>query len=141
MSQIADSSVMAGEPSVHQGRADVPSSSAPNYLAYGVIAVASAILWLAVAAELMILAPKSQRLFDDFKIAIPWATDLVIHHFWWAVPAIAIAALGGCFAIRKQWAWNAALLVLPLLFNLIIIVSLYFPMLFLLDDLMGGGKK
>ncbi len=108
-----------------------------------VCGVLSFLLWLAVVAQLVFIVPRSEGVFGDFKMKMPLLTEWVIHHSRWAVPAIAITALLVCISLgrRSPWPWLFLLLLLPLVINVLVGASLYFPYMELLDGLGGGGKK
>lgn len=120
-----------------------PAASPPDLLLIGVSGVVSFLLWLPVVAQLVFVVPRFERTFGEFKMKLPLLTELVIHHSRWAVPAIAIAALLVCISLgrRSRWPWLVLLFLLPLVINVLIGVSLYFPYMELLDGLGGGGKR
>jgi type II secretory pathway component PulF len=120
-----------------------PAASPPNLLLMVVSGVLSFLLWLAVVVQFVFLVPRFERLFGEFKMKMPLLTEWVIHHSRWAVPAIAITALLVCISLgrRSRWPWLFLLFLLPLVINVLVGVSLYFPYMVLLDGLEGGGKK
>lgn len=89
--------------------------------------------------------PRCQRLFGDFRMKLPIVTEHVIHDSGWAVPAVALATLIVCLALgrRSHWPWLFLLLLLPLVVNVLVCASLYFPYMEMLEGLSlgGGGKK
>ena len=97
----------------------------------------SATFWLLVFGQLTFLAPLTEKLILDCKMRIPWFTERVMFDSWWIVPLIAVAALAGCVAIRKKWAWSFTLLVLPLMINVVVCLGLFVPTLELLRELSG----
>lgn len=105
--------------------------------------VVSMLLWLALAGQLFFVVPQVARAFGEFRMKLPWLTELVIAESLWAVPVMAVATLVVCiaFAKRSNWPWAFLLILLPLIINGIVGASLFIPYLEMLDALQGGGKK
>ena len=118
-----------------------PPTSGPNILAIAVLAFFSLALWLAVAFQFVFIAPRFEKLFADFKLKIPWATERVIFDGWWIAPACLVAALLLCVARQSRWTGIILLVVLPLVINLLIIMSLYLPYAALVEGLGGNAPK
>ena len=111
------------------------TSPVPSRVLMGIAVLISAVFWLGVFLQLANLAPLTQKLLLDYKARIPWFTERVMVDFWWLAPAIMVATFLACIAIRKKWAWDFALLVLPLLMNLVVCLSLFIPTLLMLRGL------
>jgi ABC-type polysaccharide/polyol phosphate export permease len=103
----------------------------------------SMLLWLTAVSLYVFIIVRLERLFDGFKMKLPWLTELVIHESRWALPAITIAAFVVCIALgkRSRWAWPFVLIFLPLIINVVVGVSLGLAYMELPDGLSGGGKK
>lgn len=99
------------------------------------VAFFSFIFWFGVLTQLAFYVPSSRRLFDDFKMRTPLATDLVLHHWWWLIPGLIVASVAVCLATRSRWAWFFFLIVLPLALNVLIFVSMFWPTHLLLEGL------
>ena len=95
----------------------------------------SFMLWIGVAGQYLFYVPRSQRLFDDFKMMVPLSTELVFHHSWWLIPTLILATLVVCLATRSRWSWLLLLIVLPLAINAFVFVSMFLPTEALLDAL------
>ena len=132
-------SYQAGLPS---DRAPEPPAPPLNPLLMVVSFVLSFLLWLTVVCQYVFIVPRVERLFGDFRMKLPWLTEQVLHHYRWAVPAITVAAFLVCIALgrRSSWPWLFLLILLPLIINVLVGVSLYFPNMELLDGLSGGKK-
>jgi hypothetical protein len=121
-----------------------PKPAAPprDPLLIVVAGLLSLLLWSAVVAQYVWIVLWVERLFVEFKMKLPWLTQHVVHEGKWAVPAITIATLLVCIALgkRSRWAWPFLLILLPLMINVFLGVSLYFPFLEI-HGLSGGGKK
>src|SRR5438552_2340571 len=122
--------------------ADLPSDHTPaqaapppNLLLMVVAGILSFLLWLAVIGQIVILVPRDERLFGEFGMKVPLLTEWVIRDSRWAVPAITIAAFVVCigFGRRSPWPWLFLLLLLPLVINVFVGVSLYFPYMEMLE--------
>jgi hypothetical protein len=72
-------------------------------------------------------APRTESLMLSFKMRLPVMTEVLMRQSWWMLPVVAIIAFLFCLGIRKRWAWNFSLIVLPLLLNVFVLVSLYLP--------------
>jgi hypothetical protein len=118
-----------------------PPTRGPNILVIAVLAFFSLALWLAVAFQLVFIAPRFEKLFADFSLKIPWATERVIFDAWWIAPACLVASLLLCVARPSRWTGLILLVVLPLLINVLIITSLYLPYAALVEGLGGNAPK
>ena len=105
------------------------------FLGIAIIAVFSALCWLLVFGQLLVLAPKAEQMFGEFKARTPWLAERVMRDGLWVVPVIMTIAFLVCLLMKKRAAWGFALLVLPLLINVVISLSLFVPTLALLDGL------
>jgi hypothetical protein len=119
----------------------VPPTNGPGTLVITVLTVFSLPLWLAVAFQIVFIAPRFEKLFADFKMKIPLATELVIFDGWWIAPACLVAALLLCVARQSRWTGLILLVVLPLVINVLIITSLYLPYAALVEGLGGNAPK
>jgi hypothetical protein len=139
---VSGSLVMTQQAHLPSNDMPAPTAPPPSVLLMGVSGVLSLLLWLAVVGQLVIIVPRLERLFGDFGIKMPLLSQWVIQHSRWAVPTIAIAALLVCIGLgrRSPWPWVFLWFLLPLVINLLVGVSLYFPYMELLEGL-GGGKK
>lgn len=113
----------------------LPQGSDLNVVALAVLAFFSLGLWLGVVGQLVFYVPRSQDLFDEFKMKLPSMTDLVIRHFWWMVPGLIVATLAACLVSRSRLAWLVLLLALPIFLNVVIFFSMYLPTQALLEGL------
>jgi type II secretory pathway component PulF len=120
-----------------------PAAPPPSPLLIVVSGVVSLLLWLSVVGQLVFLVPTLERAFREFKMKMPLLSEWVIHYSRWAVPAITIAALLVCIGLsrRSPWPWLFLLFLLPLVINVVVGVSLYFPYMELMEGLAGGPKK
>ena len=118
-----------------------PPTSGPSILVIAVLGIFSLALWLAVAFQLVLIAPRFEKLFADFKLKIPWATERVLFDAWWIASACLGAALLLCVARQSRWTGLILLVVLPLVINALIITSLYLPYAALVEALGGNAPK
>ena len=124
-----------------------PAPTAPpsNPLLMVVSGILSLLLWLAVVGQLVFLVPNAERLSREIPMTMPLLTQWVIYKSRWVVPNLTIAVLLVCIGVgrRSPWPWLFLLFLLPLVINVVVGVSLYFPSMVLLDvmGLGGGGKK
>jgi type II secretory pathway component PulF len=110
------------------------------------------LLWAGVVVELTVVAPRYERTFMDFRVRVPWVTEVTLSlsrwliRFWYvAAPAGLLAAMVvtlASFAIRHlgrsrllSAAWWALLIVTPLLVSGLIALALYLPMASLVEGL------
>ena len=107
------------------------------------------LLWLVVAFQALFIVPRFEKLFLDFKMKLPFFTELVIgfsrfsRHGWLLLPLCLIAAALVCIALtwQSRWAGIVLIVALPLLINLLIIASLYFPYAALVEGLGGNAPQ
>jgi hypothetical protein len=106
----------------------------------GIVIAFSLLLWLTVCFQTLFVVPRFDRLFDEFRMSLPWITELVTRHSWWLAPGLIAASILACTLVRFRWVWIMVLLVLPTIVNLTMIASLYFPYIELMGGLAGGKK-
>ena len=116
-----------------------------------VMLVPSALLWAAAFVQVIFVVPRIERIFLDFKMILPDATQLVFSRGvpWTLIAFVVWVALACASMILCRNQHHArvllALLILlglmPLLFNLFLAASLYLPLMDLLEGLGGGNKK
>jgi ABC-type polysaccharide/polyol phosphate export permease len=95
----------------------------------------SFLLWVSLIVQLSVYVPRSEKMFDDFKMKLPHATVVTIHHAWWIVPALIVATLAVCLIARSRWCWLVLLLALPLALNVFVFLSMFLPQQMLLEAL------
>jgi hypothetical protein len=117
-----------------------PTSSV-RILIIVVFAFFSLVFWLGVAVLVVLIVPRFDRLFTDFKLRLPWITERVICDAWWVAPACLAAAALSCVAKATRWAGLRLLIVAPLVIILLIVASLYFPYMALLEGLGGNAPN
>ncbi len=140
MSHAADSPV---------DKAAKPPASQPielRKLALAVAACFGLLLWLTAAIQTFLIVPPLEKQFLDFKTKLPWLTEQVLmfsRFSWLLLPMCLIAAVLVCIAVswRSRSAGVILFVALPLVINLLVIASIYFPYVELLDGLSGGPKK
>ncbi len=98
------------------------------------------ILWLAVALLTFISIPRGARLFAEFHMAIPLASELLLRFGQWAIPVLALVTFLVCWKVRRQWAWLWFLIVLPIFLGVAVFVSIYVPLTRLLGGLFGTAS-
>jgi hypothetical protein len=91
----------------------------------GISVVSGLLAWLGVWLQMTYFIPRTENLMLAFHMRLPLLTAAILKHYWWVLPAVAIVALLFCLGIRKRWAWSFSLMVLPLLLNVLLLVSLY----------------
>jgi type II secretory pathway component PulF len=136
-------SYAAGDPPFRASEPTVPTRS-PSILAIAVCGFFAVVLWWGVAVQSHFIVPRFEKIFLDFKMRLPLATEwtvFVARGIWWVAPACLVASILVCFIPRSRWVGLILLVLLPLLLNLLIIPSLFFPCMELLDGLNGGNKK
>jgi ABC-type phosphate transport system permease subunit len=106
-----------------------------DWVVFGVGVCFSVLVWLAVLWQLVFYLPKCHRTFDAFNMKLPEATVLVIHHAWWTVPVSVLVTLAVCLATRSRWAWLVLMIALPIVLNVVIFLSMYWPQQMLLEAL------
>jgi type II secretory pathway component PulF len=112
-------------------RADYPPiAKGPGVLAI-VVPVVAGLLWLTAAFQLLVIVPRFEKLFMDFKMKLPLLTEWLIRDAWWGAPAglafwtsIGIAL---CFSRRTRWLGLTLVVVAPLLFNLLVFLGICIP--------------
>lgn len=120
-----------------------PPYSTRTILLFAAIALFAAMAWCGVVFQLMIFVPRSAKLFADFRMRLPYLTELVLQQGWLLAAIAALVAFGCCLAIRRNWAWSFLLLLLPMMLNVFILVSLYLPTMYLvigLQDQLAAGR-
>lgn len=130
-------------------------NAAPRFVAWTVVLFLVACLaFLATLAELVFIVPGFEKHFLDFKMKLPFITELTISvsrfavKFWYlAIPAIAVAGVFS-FIVRHRVesrmpsvVWFGLLFVIFLAANVVLWASLIVPTFELLEVLGGGGKK
>jgi hypothetical protein len=132
---------------------DPSGTNRPRIAVTAAVIGLAAFLWIAVAVELTFVVPHYERLFADFRVKVPWATEVVIASsrwcikYWYVLIVLAIAGVGlSTILIRhlaqKPWlgfTWCVAILLLPLLVGFSIWFFCYWPYLKLLEGLQGGA--
>jgi hypothetical protein len=122
----------------------LPAAAAPptqsGAVAWKVIlAVVAVTLWLGVAWQVVIHIPRAERIFAEFHMRVPVATELVIRFGQWAIPVLAVTSLLVCLIVRQRWAWLWLLIVLPAFTNGAVFLSLYVPYSRLIEGLGGAA--
>jgi hypothetical protein len=102
----------------------------------------ASLLWLIVAFEMFFHVPRLAKLFGEFHMALPRASELVVRHYWWFVPVYtvltALTCIGLAFIRRpSRFGWIFLLIILPLLLNTITLAVLWIPFAKLVEGLRG----
>ncbi len=108
-------------------------------------------LWLAVLGVMIIWVPRFQKTLADFKLKVPWATEVILSvsewivQFWFLLsPLLLILFLildaPVYFLMRlrypsKSWLWSGLMTLLPLAVLSIIFAALLLPQLKVLEGL------
>jgi hypothetical protein len=127
--------------------ADLPLDNAstlkrgPSIFAMAVAGIFALVLWLVVAFQVFFVVPKFEKTFLEFKMKLPLMTEWVIRDLWWFASACLIASILFCVIPRSRWAALIVLVALPLVLNLLIIASLYFPHAALMEGLGAHAPK
>ena len=104
-----------------------------------ILFVASALFasfaWLGIWFQMMFFVPRVAATFNEFKMKMPYLTELLMDQLWWIFPAALVVAILIGFAVRKRWAWAFLMIVLPLWLNIIVLVCLFLPTMQLLIGL------
>src|SRR5688500_3203683 len=79
----------------------------------GIVIAFSTLLWLTVGFQTLFLVPRFDTLFDEFRMALPWITELVLRRSWWLAPGLIAASILACALVRFRWVWGMVLIVLP----------------------------
>lgn len=116
-------------------RSQEPVASPParaHRIAISVLLGVSWVLWSTVAWEVFFLVPAIHRVFNDFRMRIPWLTELVLLHAWWFVPAYAFLTLLVCIGLvyfrqRSLLGWVFLLIVLPSIIGVLLFAVLWIP--------------
>jgi type II secretory pathway component PulF len=124
---------------VAEAAAGPPPRSGREIAIMVALVLLSTILWGAVVVVVMFVLPRFEKLFADFAMKLPFFTELVIRHSWWMVTTCFFIAGVICFTTRSPWVRRICLLVVPLLLNLLIGLSLYYPYTALVAGL--GGRN
>jgi ABC-type polysaccharide/polyol phosphate export permease len=126
-------------PLPHSSEPIAPRSSPALIVVTGVL---SMVLWMTVIAQLVVFIPKFERLTSEFRIKLPLLTEWIVRDARWAVPALAVVVLLGCIAFgrRSSWPWLFLLILLPLVIDIVVGLSIYFPYMELLEGLEGAAK-
>src|SRR5437763_647561 len=116
-------------------RASSPPTSGPGIVAIVIAAVSASILWAMVAFQILFVAPRCAKIFDDFRLKLPLVTEWVIRDAWWLAPVFLIGVLALCVSARTRWAGIVLLVIVPIILNLIMGAGLYFPYIALMEGL------
>jgi type II secretory pathway component PulF len=131
-----------------------PDSERPSLGVTVFVIIVPAILWIAVLAELMFFVPIFDRIFADFHLGLPLASEWTIACSHWCIKypyvlpmplaMIVVAIAGSIWLIRHQLGkrllggvWCAAMMLLPIVVGLLIAVVCYLPYVKLLEGLAG----
>jgi type II secretory pathway component PulF len=104
-----------------------------------VLILLSTVLWVAAAVQVLFVLPRFEKLFNDFAMKIPFVTEQVIRQSWWVAPTCFFVAGVTCFTTRSRWVRRICLILAPLILNLLMGMSLYFPYTALVAGL--GGRN
>lgn len=127
-------SIAAGNPPYRASEPSAPASW-PGF-AFACCTIGASLLGWAVAGfQIIFLVPRFVKTFNDFRMALPMATQLLIDHGWWIVPATMVVTFLLCALFRTRWMWIVLLIVIPVFVNLSIMVNLYYPQMMLLEGL------
>src|SRR5947209_4939937 len=80
--------------------------------------VGSSLLWLAGVFQTVFIVPRFEKMFLEFKMKLPLATEWVMRNGLWFVFVCLVVAVAVSLVLRKPWAWLAVLVLLPVLINL-----------------------
>lgn len=136
-------SYAAGDPPFRVSEPTAPIHG-PSNLAMAVSGFFALVLWLAVAFQSLFIVPRFEKVFSDFKMRLPLATEWVMEMtrgIWCIAPACLIALILVCLIPRSRWVGFVLIVLLPLLLNLLIIASLYFPYAALVEGLGGNAPN
>ena len=132
-------SFAGGEPPHRAPEASPPRGPGPVFL--GGMILGSLFLWSVAAFQITFVTPRFVKIFDDFKMATPLGTKVVVDHAMWIVPTAMFASFLLSALERSRWLWIILLLGVPAFVNLAIIANLYFPYMKLLEGLGGNLPK
>lgn len=123
MDAAADCPVDNASPQADLPRRDVSRSRA---IVVTVIA-ASAFLWLLAIFQMLFVVPRFEKTFAEFRMRVPYVTEIVIRHGTWFVPVCLLMAIAVCWMRRSNLMWVLLLVLLPFFLNLVVAGSYYFP--------------
>ncbi len=129
-------SFAAGDPPYRVADPDAPAPGMGPGFAVGTV-VFSLLLWSVTAFQIVFVIPWFQKTFNEFRMAIPWHTRMIMEHTLWIVAISMFLSFLLCGLIRVRWLWIVFLIVLPIMANLSIFVNLYYPYMKLLEGLGG----
>lgn len=133
-------SFAAGDPPLT--RKDHESLERPMGPVFVIVSIVlSVLLWSVAAFQIVFVIPRFVKIFNDFRMAVPVATQIVIDHAIWIVPTIMLATFLWCAITRSRWLWILLLIMTPILVNLAILINFYHPLLLLLEGLAGAQKN
>jgi type II secretory pathway component PulF len=129
-----------------------PDAPRPSVAVTAVIVAIAVLLWLAVIGELVFVVPIFEKTLADFKVRLPYSTEVVIAMSRWCVKyfyvlampytVLAVCVAGATWAIRHlarkpklALAWSALMLLAPALVALLIVLFCYLPYAALLEGL------
>jgi type II secretory pathway component PulF len=133
---------------------DSRDTGPPNPIVTGIVFLLAAILWIVIAAEMLFVVPEFERIFVDFHMRLPLATEAIIAcsrwcvKYWYVLAMQMAMAAGGMAAltwlirhrVRKNWLsslWCLAMLLVPAAIAFLTWLACYLPMEKLLDGLAG----
>jgi hypothetical protein len=127
---------------------DARDAERPNPVVTTIVVVLAVTLWIAVVGELLFVVPEFERIFMDFHMRVPLATEAIVACARWCmkypyVLPMPLAMIGvSTWLIRhrvgKRWLsglWCLAMLLLPAGIAFLIWLACFLPMEWLLDGL------
>ncbi len=120
--------------------ANTPPPGGPGVLIIVGASVAALLLSLAVVFQCLFILPMFEKTLADFKMKVPWFTERVLHDVWWVAPACLAVAVLVCVPRGTRWVGLVLLVLVPLVINLLMLVSLCIPFMELVDGLAGARK-
>ena len=125
----------------HVSQPSAPPARGPSIFAIAVASIFALVFWLFVAFQALFIVPRVEKTFLEFKMKLPLMTEWVMRDLWWFASASLIASILFCIIPRSRWIALIVLVALPLVLNLLIIASLYFPYTALMEGLGAHAPK
>src|SRR5262245_15618150 len=69
--------------------------------------------WAVAGFQIIFLMPRFAKIFADFHLKVPVATQQLIDHGWWLVPVLMLLTFLLCAVFRTRWMWIALLIGVP----------------------------
>lgn len=129
-------SFAAGDPPFRVADPDAPAPGIGVGFAVATIAC-SLLIWSVSAFQIIFVIPRFEKIFNDFRMALPMSTRMVMEYSLWIVIVVMFFSFLMCGLVRTRLLWIGFLIVVPIMANLSIFINLYYPYMKLLEGLGG----